>query len=106
MSYHWQHEIKILECLPKPYPIVENAKMVSENRKMVAKKEFINGFMSGLAAPVLFYQNYFLPPIPQLPQISAPTMPLDQCMAENWRKIGGDIDVVIKRHGEISYTQK
>ena len=80
--------------------------MVSNNRKMFVKQEFINGFMNGLAAPVLFYQNYILPPIPQLPQITAPTTPLDQCMAENWRKVGGDFDVVIKRHGETYSTQR
>lgn len=90
--------------LPKLRLIVENAQMVSLNNKLVTKGVFMEGFMNGLAAPVLLYQKYVLPPIPQLPHVLAPTLPLDQCMAENWRKIGGDFNVAIERHGEIPHT--
>jgi hypothetical protein len=59
---------------------------------------FSNGFLKGLAAPVMLYNVEPPPPIPQVTMIQAPSYPVAEAFARDWAAIAGDLQTAINRY--------
>lgn len=67
-------------------------------------KAFLHGVMKGMAAPVMLYHREPAPAIPKvLIKPQANKLSVQQQLANDWLKIGGDLAAVMERHAEESH---
>ncbi len=67
-----------------------------------SKQAFSRGFQKGLAAPVMLFDSFDAPPLPEVQQIAAPSISDEQALNNDWNKIGADFNKVISRHVEAT----
>jgi len=70
------------------------------------KQAFIRGFHKGLAAPSMLFEQYSAPQLPEVKQISLPTINENQALNSDWEKIGSDFKHVIVTYGTEAATEK
>ncbi len=65
-------------------------------------QSFAQGFIKGLAAPVMLYHVETAPEAPHISPIQAPPRLSCDALAGDWCKIGRDLRAVIDQHGKTS----
>jgi len=75
--------------------------MISPNPETSTLKTFSGGFLKGLGAPVLLYEQHALPSITVL-LVAAPSTPIDQSLQHDWLAIGTDFQSVVNAHGKAA----
>lgn len=69
------------------------------------KQAFIRGFSKGMAAPVMLFGSFDAPALPEVKQVTVPSISDEQALNNDWNKIGTDFNKVITRHVEASSTK-
>ena len=72
------------------------------NFKDSPQQSFAHGFLKGLAAPVMLFHSEAAPPVPEVEYLQPPIGSVRDALAGDWKKIGGDMKVVIGRHGKVT----
>jgi hypothetical protein len=68
------------------------------NFKHTSRQAFLDGFMKGMAAPVMLYHLELDPPIPVLEPIRTEKLSVMEALARDWARVGGDMRAAIDSH--------
>lgn len=63
------------------------------------KDAFLNGFVKGLAAPIMLFGMFPIPPLADITYISTDTIS-QKSLYDDWNVIGSDFAKVISTHGK------
>ncbi len=70
------------------------------------KQAFVRGFSKGMAAPMMLFGQFTVPPLPEVKQIIPPSISDEQALENDWKAIGADFNNVIAKYGKESHTEK
>jgi len=70
--------------------------------KRLFSPSFRDGFFAGLAAPVLLFADFSAPEPVIAPEPTLSKLTDMESIAEDWRRVGGDLRTAIARHGEAA----
>jgi hypothetical protein len=70
------------------------------------RQAFVRGFYKGFTAPSMLFEQYSAPPLPEVKQISPPSINEEQALNSDWEKIGADFMHVIVTYGSETTTEK
>ncbi len=65
---------------------------------LLSNSIFWDGLFRGLSAPVTLFSTYEFPQIPNVFTIQVPTTPIDQVLANDWRRIGLDVSQAVEKY--------
>ena len=70
--------------------------MVIINFTSTSKQALRNGFIKGIASPVMLFGNFDAPPIQKIRPIKMPTLNAVEALSQDWLSIGNDLNAIIK----------
>lgn len=69
-----------------------------------SKQAFVRGFRKGMAAPVMLFGSFEAPPLPEVKQVTVPSISDEQSLNSDWNKIGADFNNVIEKYGAETHA--
>ena len=80
--------------------------MIIINFSDTSKQAFTKGFSKGIAAPLMLFGHFSPPNLPEVKQISPPSISDKQALNNDWLTIGADFNNVIASYGQKHHTEK
>lgn len=79
--------------------------MVIIDFKHTHQQAFSNGFQKGLAAPLMLFGQFAIPPVQEVANLPLPNRSDAQALANDWQAIGADFNNAITQYGQENHSK-
>lgn len=70
------------------------------------EQAFANGFMKGVAAPLILFSNFAAPKLQGVSYVEPQTSTVNQAISSDWAMVGNDISVAAGKYGKAAARAK
>ena len=70
------------------------------------EQAFANGFMKGVAAPLVLFSNFAAPKLQEVSYVKPQTTTVNQAITGDWVMVGNDISVAAGKYGKAAARAK